>query len=236
MRRKIRIILFAIMSVILVYDACPYTTLLGIYDEGDEALGFSFSKQSFTSGHDGDIYAKRVHIGEGTSLVFFSYFDTLKNIGKENLNEFRCNNLAASDYVSQAEIHERQGYCVLSQGTPIRIFVESASEEVALSWTPDLGTEDGEAAAPKKESEAGVPEGDAKIVAAAVVESEEEPHDKEFDFRKKEEYDQPGDKFFRLAKEYFQEIMTSPFVLLFVALLTLSCLLFIFIEKKKNEK
>ncbi len=146
MKKKISII------IILLLSLSVSATTLNIYPEGEDATGFIFNSEEFTSENNADIYAKEVEAEESSGFYFFSNVPAIKHKGKENIDEFRCDELDEEDYELTEEIIEKHGYCILThdRNKIIKIYVSTVSEQgktVTIDWGEheDIVTEEEEA-------------------------------------------------------------------------------------------
>jgi len=241
MKKEISIILMLLLSFSVA------ATTLDIYPEDEDATGFIFSSEEFTSEDDADIYAKEVEAQETATFYFFANIPTIKHKGKEDIDEFRCDELNEDDYELQEEIKEKHGYCILTYDRDqiIKIYVVSVTEQsktVEIDWgeheetlreeEPSEETEEPFVEeVPGEEKEEG-PEA-AKIIIIEEPEEEEEPILE--DENKTDEKKQ--NKLTDIIGNLFRTVKNNPvFIGLIIMLVVYSILNIILAEARKKWK
>ena len=228
--------LFFLLSISSYFVLGVGSVTLTIYPEGEELVGYKFLDNDFTSSDDADIYAKESVIGESSSIAFFANKQSFKNMGKEYLDEFRCDDIPLDDYVFETVIYERQGYCVLTYDRDelIKIYVDLVPEEgntVNIEWIIN-GME-------VEEEEEEVEE---------IVEVEEEdgeggiaiPEEGEGDINVEEEDEESllVDEKETVLTKFIEDFKKNPFlfsIMFIILILALISVLFLWLNKRKNE-
>jgi len=248
MKKEIIIILIVLLSFSVA------ATTLNIYPEEDQATGFIFNTNKFTQANNADLYAKEIEAQETSTFYFFANIPTIKNKGKEDIDEFRCDELDIGDYELQEEIIEKHGYCILTydRSQIIKIYVISVSEQektVDIDWgeheeitieeeAPEENEEPFAEEVPNEEGEESIEEN--AVIVPIIEEPEEEPDPEDEENVDEEKQNKLTD----IIGNIFRTVKNNPIFLgLVIMLIVYSILNLIlaetrkrWVEKKKNKK